>query len=342
MSALASVLGVGASTPFGLDARQTAMFIRAGKLVPRRTFLGARPEAQVGSARAHRLVDDVLAAERILDFASTALRESARDAALAPDKPVPALVALPEMGRKLSGEQHKWLGASAFLFELERRSGQRLDHSSSDVVRIGHAGFGVALERALSLVARGPVLVGGADSYHDAETLGGLVDDKRLLGETIHNGFVPSEGAAFLSLGPVKVDRPVHARVLAVACGLEPKPDGEDPRTAELSTELVRRVGATFAKRPVGWALPDVNGERHRVKEWTFTTIRNRDVVEIPKTHEQHLYDDAGDLGAATGAVYAMYAVMGFRTGFAPASEALVSLASDGDERAVFALEAAT
>lgn len=342
MTALASVLGVGASTPFGLDARQTSMFIRAGKLVPRRTFLGDRPEAQVGSARAYRLGDEVLAVERILDFAASALKESARDAGIAPDKPVPVQVALPELGRKLSGEQHKWLGPSAFLLELERRSGQLVDHASSDVVRIGHAGFAVALERALGLVSRGPVLVGGADSYHDADTLGGLVDDKRLLGETIHNGFVPSEGAAFLTLGPAKVDRPVLARVLAVASGLEPKPEGEDPRTAELMTELVRRVGASLSRRPIGWVLPDVNGERHRVKEWSFTSIRNRDVVEIPETHEQHLYDEAGDLGAATGALYAAHAVMGFRTGFAPASEVMVTLASDGDERAAFALEAAT
>ena len=66
------------------------------------------------------------------------------------------------------------------------------------------------------------------------------------------------------------------------------------------------------------------------------------DLLPPGTTIGEHLYDEMGDVGAATGAAYAAYAITGFRTGFAPARSSLITLASDGDERGVVLLEAAS
>jgi 3-oxoacyl-[acyl-carrier-protein] synthase I len=342
VSALANVLGVGASTPFGLDARQTAMFVRAAKLVPRRDPIFERPGIEAGTARALRLGDDVLAVDRMLAFAADAAEEALAQAEVALDTKLTVLVALPEAARVYGDEQAGKLRSASFLDELERRLGRPIDRTRSEALRLGHAGFAVVVERALAHLGQGPVLVGGCDSYHDPECLAQLADQKRLLCESIHGGFIPSEAAAFVVLGPPSSPRRALARVVGVASGLEAEKSTEEPRVAELMNELLAKVAPSIGVMPLPWVLPDVNGERHRAKEWTFATMRCRKFVDMDKTRQERLYEEAGELGAATGALYAAYATLGFSAGFAHASSALIALASDGDERGVLALEAAS
>jgi len=342
LSVLAKVLGVGASTPFGLDARQTAMFVRAAKLVPRRDPLVERADVEAGTARAVRLADELLAVDRMLAFASEAAEEALTQAEVALGPPLAVFVALPEATRAYTDEQADKLRSREFLDELERRLGRPIDRVRSEAVRLGHAGFAILLERALAQLSHGPVLVGGADSFHDPACLASLAEQRRLLCESIHDGYIPSEGAAFVVLGPPSTDRSAIARIVGVASGLEPEKTVEEPRIAELATELIRRVGSSLGSSPLPWVLPDVNGERHRVKEWSFACLRNKKLIDIDRTREERLCQEAGELGAATGAVYSAFVIEAFVTGFAPASSALIVLASDGDERAVLALEAAS
>jgi len=337
--ALASVLGTGAFSPIGIDARQTALFARAGKLVPRPVaFKDGRGE-RMGTARAMALGDDIVGVDRMLDLGARALREALIRAKLAADHKVPVLLALPEAGR-LPEEEERRLDATPFLTELRERSQCPIDVAASRAVRFGSAGFVAVLEQAIARVADGPVVVGGIDSYHHASILKWLDTDKRVLGEVVHNGFIPSEGAAFLVLGPPKHDRRALAKIMHVASGLEQPKTATEPRTAELMTDLVRRASESTRWLPIPWVLCDVNGERHRSKEWSFTNIRNRGVLDLGHTKELRLYEDMGDLGAATGALYASHIVTAFEMRFAPAERALVCLASDGDARGVFALEA--
>jgi 3-oxoacyl-[acyl-carrier-protein] synthase-1 len=120
---------------------------------------------------------------------------------------------------------------------------------------------------------------------------------------------------------------------------MERDDDAEEPPIGEAATELVRAVTATM-RMPIPWALPDVNGENHRVKEWTFARIRNRERFDDDRTVETRLYDELGDVGAASGAVHAAYVCQAFRLGFAPGPQALITVASDGPTRGAFALEA--
>lgn len=172
----------------------------------------------------------------------------------------------------------------------------------SEPFALGHAGFAAALARALAVVAaRASRFVGGVDSHHDPAVLDALDEDRRLHAEGAWDGFIPSEAAAFVLVGSVRGgDLPSRARVAAVATGMEPDPLPEDATPGEAATEVVRAV-ATALPSPVPWVLPDVNGERHRVKEWMFVRIRNRERIVDGRTVETRLYEELGDVGAASG-----------------------------------------
>lgn len=338
MSTSGTIVGVGMSTPVGLDARQSALLIRARKLSPDRTKYRDRHGFEIGDARAKWIDDACVGRARKIELAAPALAEAVRSLPGAPG-PLPLFLALPPR----RSEKEEELGPG-FLEELARRAGVPIALEQSEAIALGHAGFAAALERALAHVAahRAPApyaIVGGVDSYHDPAVLAALDEERRLHGELAWDGFIPSEAAAFLVVARPGAS-PAYARVLAVATAMERPDDAEDPPIGEAATEVVRAVAASL-RAPVPWALPDVNGENHRVKEWTFVRIRNQGRLDDADTVETRLYDELGDVGAASGAVHTAYACQAFRLGFAPAPQAIVALASDGPARGALALEAA-
>jgi 3-oxoacyl-[acyl-carrier-protein] synthase-1 len=335
-----NVIGVGAVTPVGFDARQSALGLRAMKLAPRQSTLTDRRGERFGTARAVGFADDLFGVARMIELGARALAEAARDAGIPASEPLRVFVAVAERARPLPDSETHALAATQFLPLLERASKQRIDGAGSEVLRLGHAGFAAALERAIAAMGSGPVAVGGIDTYHHPEVLAWLDKQYRVLSDGSHNGFVPSEGAAFIVITSKK-DRPAIARVTRSIAGIDQVADGE-PHIAAVMTELVRDASTAMHARPIPWIITDMNGERHRAKEWSFVTIRNNDVIVPGKTREQHMGQLAGDAGAATGAIAAAFATVGFRTGFAPEPEVLLTLQSDGDERGIAILEAAT
>ncbi len=349
MSTSGTILGVGMSTPLGLDARQSALVLRARKLSPDKTGFRDRRGFAIGDARAKRIDDTCVGRARKIELAAPALSEAVRGL-VGPSGPLPLFISLPP--RRSEAEEP--LGPS-FLEELAGRAGVPIALEQSEAIALGHASFAVALSRALAYVASPPpastgarsqgdraprplAIVGGVDSYHDPAVLAALDKERRLQGEGAWDGFIPSEAAAFLVVGPSGAG-PAYARVLAVATAMERDDEAEEPPIGEAATEIARAVAATM-RTPIPWALPDVNGENHRIKEWTFVRIRNRERFDDDKTVETRLYDELGDVGAASGAVHAAYACQAFRLGFAPGPQALVTVASDGPTRGAFALEA--
>lgn len=336
----ANIVGVGACSPIGFDARQTALAIRARKIVPRPMSVLDRHGHRFGSARVLGLREDLYGVARLVAIGARALREAARDAGVPQDRPVRVLLGVAERGRPLPDGEAEALSARVLLPDLERASGQRIDGAGSEVVRLGHAGMAVMLERAMSQGGGGdPILVGCIDTYHHPETIRWLEKELRVLGESIHNGFIPSEGAAFVAVGAATPNKRPIAKLLSAAAGVDQVPDGQ-PRLAEVMTELVRSGAARLGARVVPWVLTDMNGERHRSREWSFVSIRNKESLQGGLTREDHLGQLVGDAGAATGALGVAYAVTAFRIGFAPATSSLLALHSDGDERGVVVLEA--
>jgi 3-oxoacyl-[acyl-carrier-protein] synthase-1 len=337
----ANVIGAGACSAVGFDARQTSLGIRARKIVPRPMAILDKHGHRFGSARALGFPEDLYGVQRMVALGARALREAALDAGIAHDKPVRVFLGLAERGRPFTPADEESLAARVFLPELEKASGQRIDGAGSEVIRLGHAGMAIVLERAMAAGGGDPIIVGCVDSYHHPDMIRWLEKELRVLGESIHNGFVPSEGAAFVVLGGGKSDKRPFAKVTHAVGGVEQIPDGQ-PRLAELMTELVRNGAARIGGHHLQWAITDLNGERHRTKEWSFVTIRNNDVFHGGETREDHMGQLVGDAGAATGALAVVFAATAFRIGFATAQTALFALHSDGDERGVVVMEAAS
>lgn len=359
----AGILGVGLSSPLGLDARQTSLMLRAKKLAPEKTSFDDGRGFVLGNVRARRLPRSLVGRDRLIELAAPALAEAVRSIPGNPG-PLPLFLALPP--RRAEAEQP--LGED-FFDVLSKRANVPIAPESTEPFPVGHAGFAAALERAITFLSAAAVpaplqsglpfgrlgkapepaastqpkptyaIVGGVDSYHDPAVLETFDKERRVNAEGVWDGFVPSESAAFVVIALPNANVPIVGRVLGVGVGMERPEDPQNPTVAEAMTELARAVAANL-RLPVPWVMPDVNGERHRVKEWSFARIRNREAFDDAGTREMRPCDELGDVGAATGAVYTAFACSAWKLGFAPADQSLVLLSSDGPARGAIALGA--
>lgn len=328
---LAAVTGSGARCPLGLSALQATMCTRARKAEPRSTAFRDKRGRFIGASTTPGLAADFHGPERLLALASPALREAASGAPLT--RALPLFLALPEPGRPDDESQLD----GAIVQALSRQSGVALDERRSRTIRAGHAGFGLALAEAVSLLSHGAddVLVGGADSYYHPEVLAFLDRECRLHALGAEDGFVPSEGAAFLRLSRRAPAGSELARLVHVEAGREETVLSGQPNVAATMTKLLARAAAASPAGKLGWVLPDVNGERHRVREWVLATRRGS---LADGCVEERLAAELGDMGAALGATLAVIACELFRAAGAPHGEACIALHAEGAERAVFLL----
>jgi 3-oxoacyl-[acyl-carrier-protein] synthase I len=338
VSALA-ILAVGASTPIGLDARQTALMLRASKCHPRPSPFVDESGNSLGSVRCVRLSDELLGRPRLVALAAPALRELMDTlppgVSLDRHQPVVLLLALPE---PWDGEPEEMSSVAGLLSDVARSAQLSLDDRST-AIRLGSAGFAALLARAATFSRDVPVIVGAVDSFHEPARMKTLDRNFRLLSGRAGNGFIPSEAACFFLVAPMAKrasESPPLAVVKFVATAEE---EQTYPVVARALTKLTTDPRLP---RPVPWVLSDANGEHHRVRKFTYTRMRNKDVFHHrpEQTRREHLHTEIGDVGAATAALSMAYATMGFSLGFAPARSALVLSASEGAARSLVFLEA--
>ena len=327
------VLSVGASTPLGLDARQTAFMLRACKGEPRSSPFRGLDGNTLGTMRCHRMADTVFGYERYLELAVPALRE-ALDATDAEETTRPGpIVLLLSAPSAFVGEDERI--SSHLLMDVAKAADVELDPRSA-MVRLGHAGFAALLGRVSMFSGDVRVVVGGVDSYHDAARLRALDEGFRIQSNRSEYGFVPSEGAAFACVRVAAKKQAVAplATIKFVATAEEPEGDLVH---AKALTGLLRDPRMPSE---VPWVVWDLNHDEQRYREWVFATGRNRHVKTAPtKGTVDQLHRDLGDVGAATGALYLTWVTMALRYRFAPHQGALVVTSSDGPERGIFYVE---
>ena len=244
---------------------------------------------------------------------------------------------------------------------ISEASGVPIDGSRSRVLRAGHAGMAFALEAALEEIHRGApsIVVGAVDSYYHPDVLEWLDAECRLHSIDAENGFIPGEGAAFLRLSP-SLGRPLKSRdalaretreeresrarreareapvlLRRVETGKEETVTTDAPNIGAAMTGILHNLALSAPHGALAWSLTDVNGERHRVREWGLAS--GRGAFADNAIHERPV-DELGDLGAASGAVLAGLAVELFRAGAAPKTSVVVGLSSEGVERGAFLL----
>ena len=214
------------------------------------------------------------------------------------------------------------------------------------VTDAGHASGALALERALRDLADARVdtaLVGGVDSWLDAQTLQWLTNIGRLKCDAYPSGFMPGEAAAFVALC-----RRADAGASVVPIGsvrIDDEPRSLLSGLPSFGEGLGRVLGAALdAPEPVSdraWIVSDLNGETHRANEWGHALVRvrpGRDALDAPQ-----LWMPAasfGDVGAATVPVALCVVTRAALRGYAPAARAIVLSASDGPLRAAIAVDA--
>ena len=138
----------------------------------------------------------------------------------------------------------------------------------------GHAGALLGLQRATREIESGReelCLVGGVDSYFDADTLDWLDADQRVSRASRRGGFPPGEAAAMLALASgafqLRAGLPSLARLRAVACTHEARDEtAPEGLLGQALTAAYFEVGAALRRPQERFddLYCDINDERAR------------------------------------------------------------------------------
>lgn len=342
MSSTLSLQGFGAVTAVGLTAAQTCAAIRAAidgfadsdffqntaertPLIAGQVPLGPSPQ-----------MDHVF--DRLVRMAAAALRECLEDADIEPRKTA-LLLTWREPFREDADLDNK--GAN-LLAAIEKTLRVKF-HSASRIIPEGRAGAFKGIEESRTLLNTGVVsacLIGGVDSYLNADDLTRFESVFRIKRDGVVRGFIPGEGAAFVALTPSgdRTMEKARGQILGVGLAIE------DPTITVLSDghptgkALQRALQATLqdgriAESQIRFRVSDQNGESYHSIESTLALSR------LYRTHREDFpiwlpAASVGEIGAAVGPLSVIMASVAMEKSYAPGPLAMCEASSDGGLRA--------
>lgn len=310
------IAGLGARTPLGLHAAASAAALRADitALQQHPTWVDQTGEPMMAALDAE--LDPAMTGwQRMVLLAEAALHEACEplESWAGHIGSVPLLIGLPELrpgfGESDARQVRDALARITLPVTLAR----------TDVFVQGHAAGLGALAAGLQLLRRGECemcLVGGVDSYFHVDTMEWLDANRQLAGPVSRSGFVPGEGAAFCLLASdaacARWNIQPHARVWEAALARESKLI--KTRDVCLGVGLTQAVQGALAGQGstlIDSIYCDINGERYRSEEWGFVALRVGQRFIDPASYVSPA-ERWGDLGAASGALFAMLASLAF------------------------------
>jgi 3-oxoacyl-[acyl-carrier-protein] synthase-1 len=324
------IVALGARTPIGFSAEASAAAQRAGisRIAEDPLFVDAEGE-KLRFARDGGLDPALLGVPRLAALATHALREViAKLTAASPYAgDVRVSLALPEERPGFSKQD-----ATALVRELNRQPYARVGSVRVERSGEGHAGALLAIERACDRISRDEadvIVVGGVETYRDADALDWLESDRRLARAAIRSGFPPGEGAAMLVLAGTsarkQLNLPALCTIRAAATTTETRDPNHGPGLlGEALTEVLRKVGADGTEPSfIHDVYCDINGERPRTTDWGFALLRVGPSFRDGSAYVSSVRE-CGDLGAATGAFNCVLASRAWQRGYARGARALV------------------
>lgn len=344
------IIGVGARTPLGLRATASAGAARAGINASREhPYLTDRTGEPMCAAIDLELDTHVLGPTRMLAIAESALREaceplaglSAFQARMVPQLTV--YVGLPEVRPGFG------LGDVAAV-EDGLLTIRELPAHLSNIQGIpeGHAAGLWALATAFVRIRKGEIeacLVGGMDSYLHPDTMEWLDSGLQLLGSASRSGFIPGEGAAFIlmmSEGTCnRLGLKSVGRILSVGVQRETKLiKTSDVCLGEGLTRAISDaiLGLHSSGISVDAVTCDLNSERYRSEEWGFVSLRLGQYLPDPAAFLSPA-ECWGDMGAASGPLFAMLACRAAAKRYARGPRTLLWASSEAGLRAAVVLE---
>lgn len=342
------ILGCGALTAIGCNSSMTAASVRTNLSRFKESYMIDRVGEPILLSMAEFIGEELRGLDRLMALAIPAAREAID--ALLKDSSLRSL--LPAIGISL--------GVPSSRPGLENNIGESiLSHLKSKlsisflgkkqcVIPTGHASTLSGIGKAIDWISSGDqelVLVGGVDSYYDADTLDWIDRTKRLHSEANKDGFIPGEGAGFCLLASLDFAMRYRLKplaiILSVGLGEEPHPlTSNGICIGQGMTSCLRRALSIFKTRDevADWTICDMNGESFRSMEWVYAYLRtgfnHKDPLEI-----WHPADCYGDIGAASGAVLVYIAIAAWQRGYARGDNALIWTASNGKERSAVLLK---
>jgi len=348
MTASVGIVATGAQTCLGLSAAPSAAAVRAGVSgVCEHPHFRQRSGSAVCGALAAYLDPALTGSTRLAALALPALEEACTALSGAPEgnRQIPLYVGVSELRPGFGPGDVREL-------EHEFRRIKRRPIAFSPVVVLpnGHAAGLLALKMGMDAIQEGvcdACVVGGVDSYFHVDTIQWLDEHRQLAGETSRSGFVPGEGAGFCVLmssrAAERLGIPELLSVLTVSTGRE----ACLIKTADtcLGEGLTGAVGAALDSLPSS-ALPiddvicDINGERYRGEEWAFVSLKlSQHFADV--TGYQSPAECWGDVGAASGPLFAMLACQAETRGYNKGPSTMVWASSESGLRAAAVLRQA-
>lgn len=213
----------------------------------------------------------------------------------------------------------------------------------SEVLHGGRAGLTAILNRAHDLLAQGAcqqVMLLGADSFLQAETISHYLNADRLLVPGNRDGFIPGEAAAAVLLEFAEPDS-TGLHIIGWGQGDEPgRPDGSVPTRSQ---GLTRAIRAAFDQAGVdcndlAFRLSDQNGEGFFAVDAVNAITRVAlDGGTAPMV--QTTADCVGEVGAATGPLMLAWLHHVLQRPDGPGDCGLIHLANDDGLRSAVIVE---
>jgi 3-oxoacyl-[acyl-carrier-protein] synthase-1 len=330
------IVSVGARTPVGLSAPASAAAVRAAvSAIREHPHFVDRKGDPMRVAFDAVAPDELGGVDRLFELAVPALREALKPAP-ASDTPIALLLGLPEDRPGLPPN---------LVSELTRRIDALADGATrvkTAVVARGHSAGLAALDEACRRIQRRTVeliLIGGVDSFLEPETLEWLDAQGQLASSSNRSGFPPGEAAGFCLLASTETARRLHLDVLAWIVGSATSIEEHPLRSDGVCigkglTEAIR--GAIAPMRPddrINGTICDINGERYRSEEFTFALTRTH--LAFVDAHDFTTPTDCwGDVGAASGPLFAALAIAAGARGYAKGPRILLWAGAESGQRA--------
>ncbi len=207
----------------------------------------------------------------------------------------------------------------------------------------GHCAAAMAVEAARDLLAKDAqlrrVLLLGADSTCDAQSLSWLSAARRLKNAENPVGVIPGEAGAAVWVeradGPAQRDGTLRPKLHHAALADGNRDDSAADtgrRLANVVQDAVTRAGIT--NRCDAWL--DQNGELWRAEAWGHALVHLNRCAPIRDVQPIVLASSLGELGAAQGLLAAVFAARSFARGHARAEHALVCTLDEHRRAAAF------
>lgn len=328
------VVALGGRTPVGIRADSSALAVHAGiSRVAEHPFM-VDSHGNPFMVAMDRTYESYRRRERLVHLASSALSEVVETLPLAANDPLTVYLGLPEYGPFFSEADGAHLCG-----QLSRDASIRADLRFLPIAD-GHASGVVAMERAVfGLESRmfSCCIVGGVDSWLDADLLETLDRDRRLISEHTRWGFSPGEGAAMLAVCTFDFARqaglPILAWVASASSAVEPHHMHTQTVCTGEGLGAVMKAVSARAGAPITRQYCDINGERYREHEFSYAILRVPHGAFVDAVDYVAPADAWGNCGAASAPMLSLLPLVTHAHGFSPGPWPMVWSSSESGRR---------